>query len=283
MALLDASLFSSSSSSGDDVIVVENSLLVAENGTGTDSDFPDLSFGQVSVYVVHKGDTLSDLAQMFNVSVNTIVWNNNLSGKSLTPGQELIILPISGLKHIVKKGDTVESIAKEHKGDASEILGYNRLSKTDVLKIGDELIVPDGEVARHVAEGNQLPRLAALLSRIRLPDGYLMKPISKYVRTQGVHGYNGVDMAAPVGTPIYASHDGKVVISRNSGWNAGYGNYVVIEHEDNVQTLYAHMSYALAVQGAEVSKGDIIGYVGNTGKSTGPHLHFEVRGAYNPF
>ncbi|HRH55479.1 MAG TPA: M23 family metallopeptidase, partial [Candidatus Paceibacterota bacterium] len=101
--------------------------------------------------------------------------------------------------------------------------------------------------------------------------------------SQGIHGWNGVDMSAPSGTPIYAAAGGTVIVSRVGGWNGGYGNYVVIEHAGGVQTLYAHMATDSVSVGETVSRGQNIGTVGNTGQSTGYHLHFEVRGAKNPF
>ena len=102
-------------------------------------------------------------------------------------------------------------------------------------------------------------------------------------KTQGLHGYNGVDIGAPNGTPIIAAAGGSVVVSRNSGWNGGYGNYIVIKHENGTQTLYAHMSEIVVVSGQSIVQGQVVGSVGSTGKSTGSHLHFEVRGAKNPF
>jgi murein DD-endopeptidase MepM/ murein hydrolase activator NlpD len=101
--------------------------------------------------------------------------------------------------------------------------------------------------------------------------------------TQGLHGYNGIDIGVPTGTAIYAAAGGTVIISRNSGWNGGYGDYIVISHDNGVQTLYGHLSRTVVQTGARVEQGDIIGYSGMTGKATGPHLHFEVRGAKNPF
>jgi murein DD-endopeptidase MepM/ murein hydrolase activator NlpD len=102
--------------------------------------------------------------------------------------------------------------------------------------------------------------------------------------TQGVHGRNAVDLAAARGTPIHAAAGGTVIIAKNSGaWDGGYGNYVVVTHDNGSQTLYAHMSHSLVAAGQTVSSGQIIGYVGMTGLTTGPHVHFEVRGAANPF
>ena len=109
-----------------------------------------------------------------------------------------------------------------------------------------------------------------------------MRPVDG-PRTQGLHGYNGVDLASPSGTLIRAAASGDVIVSKSSGWNGGYGLYAVIRHNNGTQTLYAHNSLNLVTVGEHVVRGQIIGRVGSTGKSTGPHLHFEVRGARNPF
>lgn len=96
------------------------------------------------------------------------------------------------------------------------------------------------------------------------------------------HSYNGVDLVNVCGTPVYAWDDGMVTTS-TMGWNGGYGTYIIISHPSGTDTLYAHLSRLSAQKGAEVRKGDLIGLMGTTGRSTGCHLHFEVRGAENPF
>lgn len=116
-------------------------------------------------------------------------------------------------------------------------------------------------------------------------SGYFGNPLNGAGRlSQGIHGHNGVDFSAPSGTPIYAAASGSVTtVKSGGGWNSGYGNYVVISHPNGSSTLYAHMS-SVAISGGSVSKGQLIGYVGNTGQATGNHLHFEVRGGMqNPF
>jgi murein DD-endopeptidase MepM/ murein hydrolase activator NlpD len=110
-----------------------------------------------------------------------------------------------------------------------------------------------------------------------------MRPIVGGVRTQGIHGYNAVDLAAPVGTSLMAAASGEVIIAKVGGYNGGYGSYVVIRHGNGSQTLYAHMSRVDARVGQVVSQGEVIGAVGSTGRSTGSHVHFEIRGAANPF
>ena len=114
--------------------------------------------------------------------------------------------------------------------------------------------------------------------------GYFIEPLAAgiYHKTQGLHGHNAVDLGAPKGTPIMAAASGEVIISR-MGWNGGYGNYIVIQHNNNTQTVYGHASKLLVSEGDMVKQGEIIALLGSTGESTGPHLHVEVRGGKNPF
>jgi murein DD-endopeptidase MepM/ murein hydrolase activator NlpD len=199
-------------------------------------------------------------------------------------GQTLIILPVSGVQHLVKKGDTIESIAKKYKGDAAEIRDFNDLSVADVLAVGDTIIIPDGETATIVFSPGASKSVATYPSY----QGYYAHPLPTVrKKTQGIHGYNGVDLAAPQGEMVLAAAEGTVIISRfrtaGNPWFGGYGNYIVVEHQNGTQTLYAHLHAVYVSVGVRVSKGQPIGEVGSTGKSTGPHLHFEVRGAKNPF
>lgn len=266
-------------SGGGDVIIVDDSALLPETGpSGEEYGKARPSSDQISLYVVHEGDSLSQIAKMFDVSINTIVWGNNLRGSTIKPGQTLVILPVSGIRHTVKTGDTLAKIAKTYKGDLEEIIQYNNLSENASLAVGGIIIVPDGEapqtatIAGSSVKGTSYPHY----------EGYYIRPV-KGVRSQGIHGYNAVDIAAPSGTPIIAAASGIVIISRDSGWNGGYGDYVVVAHDNGTQTLYSHMSRVVAKIGQVVSQGEVIGYVGSTGRSTGSHLHFEVRGARNPF
>jgi murein DD-endopeptidase MepM/ murein hydrolase activator NlpD len=171
-----------------------------------------------------------------------------------------------------------------------EVAEFNELAVSATLSVGDEIIVPDAELAAPVAP----KRVASNIEKnptAKLHDaggpsypGYYIRPIKTGTRTQGLHGYNAVDLAAAIGTSIYASAKGVVIVSSSNGsWNHGYGNYAVIAHPNGTQTLYAHMSQNLVSVGEQVSQGDIIGKIGLTGKTTGPHIHFEIRGAKNPF
>ncbi len=261
--------------------VVEGNALVADAGplgTDTETTIHKPTSDQISIYVVREGDTLSQIAEMFNVTVNTIKWGNGLSSNTLKVGDTLVILPISGVKHTVAKGDTIASVAKKYKGDIEEIMAYNNLQKGDALAVGSVIIVPDGEV---VASPSSMRPAGS--SGLKEYVGYYLKPVAGGIKTQGLHGSNGIDLGARIGTPILATADGEVIISRVGGWNGGYGNYIVIRHTNGTQTLYAHNNKNYVSVGDTVKQGDVIAEVGTSGKSTGPHLHFEVRGAKNPF
>jgi len=268
---------------GGDITIVGGALL-AENGpSGTirDVEEREVNPDHISVYVVREGDTLADIAKLFGVSVNTIMWANDLKSRTVKAGDQLIILPVSGVQHTVVKGDTLESVAKKYKGDVEEIAQFNDLSEDAKLVVGETIMIPDGEVpAPKPASSGVKPKIKGSGPSYA---GYYGRPIVGGRRTQGVHGYNGVDLVSSYGASVYAAAAGQVIVSRNYGYNGGYGSYIVIKHSNNTQTLYAHLSGNLVYQGMNVEKGQIIGAIGNTGKSTGPHLHFEVRGAANPF
>jgi murein DD-endopeptidase MepM/ murein hydrolase activator NlpD len=238
--------------------------------------------GEISVYVVRPGDSLSQIAEMFDVTTNTILWANDLpSATAIRPGDTLVILPVAGVRHIVKAGDTLSSVAKRYEADADEILSYNQLASAEAISIGMTLIVPGGNVPAPVVSRPAGSGVSATNSATG--GNWLSHPAPGTIKTQGIHGFNAVDFAASVGTPIRAAAAGEVIVSRSSGWNGGYGHYIVIRHSNGVQTLYAHLSRNDVGVGAYVTQGQVIGAMGNTGRSTGPHLHFEVRGARNPF
>lgn len=237
----------------------------------------------ITIYTVHAGDTLESVAKMFGVTPNTIMWANDLTSKKLKEGVQLTILPVSGLRYTVKKGDTIKSIAKKYKGDIDEILIFNGISGDVALKTGDSLLIPDGEITVEKIDTPKTKAKAKIYANLPLYDGFLIRPITGGVRTTGLHGHNAVDLASKIGTPIMAAASGTVILSKFGGWNGGYGNYVVIKHANGIQTLYAHTSENLVSVGDTVSQGQVIAKMGSTGKSTGPHVHFEVRGGRNPF
>lgn len=250
-----------------------------------DIDYP--TNDTISVYEVKKGDTLSGVAKLFNVSKNTIVWANDLKSQSLHVGDILVILPMTGIKHTVKKGDTVSSIAKKYKADVEDISKFNGISLDADLSVGDVVLVPEGELAVTTTQssGGKSVVKSKLLDvySYSAPDGFLIRPVVNGHKTQNLHGHNGIDIGAAQGTPVLASAGGRVIIAKVGGYNGGYGNLIIISHQGGIQTVYAHLSSVFVSSGQTVAQGQTIGSVGNTGRSTGPHLHFEVRGAKNPF
>ena len=283
------------SKGGGDITIVNDSALLASSGpAGSLADVEETTVhtnnGHISIYVVREGDTLSDIAEMFNVSVNTIRWGNDIArSESIQPGQELVILPVTGIKYTVKTGGSLRDIIDLHGGNLEEAVEFNGFDADEHLAAGTEVIIPSGELAEPKAVVKvATTRYSAAPASPRGTNapsyaGYYLRPLTGGTRTQGIHGYNAVDIGASPGTPILASASGSVLIAKHSGWNGGYGQYLVIKHQNGTQTLYAHASEVLVWAGQDVVQGQVIGYVGNTGRSTGPHLHFEIRGAKNPF
>lgn len=270
---------------GNITIVNDNALLPDVGPLGSIADVEDQKNqnDQISIYMVREGDSLSQIAKMFGVSVNTIIWANNIKrGDLIKTGQTLIILPISGINYTVKDGDTLAGIAEKFKGDADEIIQFNNLPLDGGLAVGTEIIIPNGETALPVYSSGYVQREVGGAGG-PLYSGYYLRPISNGRKSQGLHGYNAVDLAAPCGEPILAAASGDVMIARSYGWNGGYGKYIVISHSNATQTLYAHNSENIVSTGWHVVQGQVIGYIGATGNSTGCHVHFEVRGAANPF
>lgn len=262
------------------------------------------SSGQIVIYTVQKGDTVSTIAERYGISTNTIRWANGIKkNDSIREGQELVLLPVTGIQIEVKSGDTVSTIASRYGADREEIANYNGFDIDEILKVGEKIIIPDGELGaeetkspaktiskivsssksskEEVVAKKENPSSSAVAKRKEL-EQYFIRPVDGVV-SQRSHGpYEAYDIANKIGTPVYAMADGVVVIAKGSGWNGGYGNYIVIRHPNKTQTLYGHLNSVSVTPGQSVSQGQKIGELGNTGRSTGPHLHFEVRGDPDP-
>lgn len=247
----------------------------------------------ITTYVVKSGDTISDIADQFGVSINTIRWANDIPTKStVRVGQKLVILPITGLRHKVVKGDTIASIAKKYKSDSEDIASFNGLESGDKLVAGEYIIVPNGEMNIPSEQIKKKPTKSSdgkgPLVNIQVnTSGYYSKPVINGILTQGYHDqYRALDISLPrgqaMGAPILAAAPGTVIVAKPSGFNGGYGQMIIIQHDNGTQTLYGHLSSVKVSVGQQVSRGDVIGGMGSTGRSTGPHLHFEVRGAITP-
>lgn len=235
---------------------------------------------EITHYVVQPGDTIFGIAAQYGLAPETIMWANGRFVEDnpdlLRVGQELAILPVDGVYHQVGGGDTVEKIAAVYKVEPAAIINYslNELDPNDPqIVAGQWLIVPNGTkpyVARTVvAYSGPIPQDASRGS------GIFGWPTAGQI-TQGYWDrHRALDIGAWNGAPVLAADSGYVVAA---GWDdAGYGRMVVIDHGNGFQSVYAHMQVYYTEVGDSVAKGELIGEVGSTGNSSGPHLHFELR------
>ncbi|HEY67251.1 MAG TPA: peptidoglycan DD-metalloendopeptidase family protein [Thermoflexia bacterium] len=232
----------------------------------------------VITYTVQAGDTVQAIANLFGLQPTTIMWANPAIEDApdlLRIGQEVIILPIDGVYHTVAEGETLETIAEKYKVEPEAIATceYNHLEPPDYsIEEGMRLIVPGGEkpyVPKVVtAYTGPVPEGARGTGRFQWPV--------LGVITQGYwYGHRAIDIGAPTGSAVLAADGGFVSFA---GWtDVGYGYLIVIDHANGFATYYAHLSNVYVFEGQAVKRGQVIGAVGSTGWSTGPHLHFEVR------
>lgn len=230
-------------------------------------------------HTVKQGETLSSIAQKYNITLETILLANEISKTTkIKPEQKLIILPTEGILHMVENGESISSIAQKFKSTSDEIISFNELKDANDIFIGDILFIPNGRLPK-VSPTPTAPSK----EYIHVASDYFICP-TKGVITNGLHYVNAIDVANKKGTPILAAAAGTVQQSKYA-WPSG--NYVTILHANGVVTYYGHLSYATVVPGEQVKQGEIIGYMGNTGLvislgGDGSHLHFDVRGATNP-
>jgi murein DD-endopeptidase MepM/ murein hydrolase activator NlpD len=239
-------------------------------------------------YEVNPGDTVSSIANKFDISTDTILWQNDLTETTkIKPGQVLEILPVTGIARDVRKGDTVYSIAKKFDVDPQQIVNFPFNSyvndETFELAIGQVLIVPDG-VKPNVRPTSPRIRQTTPDAGTVVASGNFVWPASGSISQRFVWYHKGIDIANRSTPNILAADSGKIVVA---GWpdGYGYGNRILIDHGNGFRTMYAHLSRVYVVSGQSVNRGDAIGKMGSTGRSTGIHLHFEVisNGSYlNP-
>lgn len=261
---------------------------------------------QEIVYRVQAGDSVFGIAQSFNLKPETVLWANydilNDDPHMISIGQELIIPPTDGVLYKWKEGDTIEKIAATFKADPQDILLYpgNKLDLANpVIEPGTYVMIPGGSREFRTWVVPTIPRGPAGVNKSiygpgacdtsaggAFGTGTFVWPTRNRVLSGNDYwpGHLAIDIAAYTGDPIYAADSGVVVYAGPVG--GGYGNMVMIDHGNGYQTLYAHLSAWNVRCGASVSQGQVIGQAGSTGRSTGPHLHFEVRylgGFVNPW
>lgn len=249
---------------------------------------------EVVEYTVKSGDSISTIASDFDISVNTILWENGLTAYSLIrPGDKLVILPSTGINHKVVKGDNLNSVATSYGVEPETIVIANKLSDDQKLVVGQKIFIPGGR-KKYVAPATPKPATSsynpiAVIKDLINPDAGSTPANKMFWPAKGVitqyytWRHHGLDIANKQGTPIYSCESGTIVYA---SWSkAGYGNMVEVDHGNGKHTRYGHF-YQISVKvGDKVERGQVLGLMGTTGKSTGPHLHLEVRinnVTYNP-
>jgi hypothetical protein len=249
-------------------------------------------------YRLQEGDDLLVLALEWGIdseAISCVTRSGQEPLSGLLPGQVIMIPNPRYRCHTVQPGETVEQIAQDYSVAVETLLDepWNQVeTDAEALKPGRRLLILDGNrpdlASLHLGPG--MAGSAALSQPSAPPDatppkqpavwpygdGQFIWPLPQGVISQGFRaGHRALDIAAPIGTPVYAADNGIVL---KSGYTTdGYGGRVIIDHQIDYITLYAHLSQALVEAGDVVQKGQLIGYVGSTGNSTGPHIHFELR------
>lgn len=276
-SFLEAPLSANGESQGSAIIFTDSATAVG--ATHPFSNVIPIRQGLMK-YKVREGDTLSGIAAQFGISLETLKWANLSVGSVISPGQELTILPVSGILYEVGDGDTIEGVAARYHLDPELIKKYNPDYITLLESSGQTIILPYAKPINRWAYINKYRKSLPNL------DSYFTLPARGWNWGE-LHYYNAVDIAASCGEPVYASAEGLVIeASSENRWNDGYGNYVLIEHPNRTKTRYAHTLKNLVAEGDYVLQGEkvaLIGKSGNTHGPTGCHLHFEVYGARNPF
>ena len=232
----------------------------------------------VITYTVQAGDTIQSIAGEFDLDPTTIMWANPAVEDApdlLRIGQEIVVLPIDGVYHRVEEEDTLTSIAETYHVERRAIVAckVNNLDWSDqAVGVGDALIVPGGEKPY---EPRKVTAYAGPVPEGARGTGAFQWPVLGTI-TQGYwYGHRAIDVGAPTGSAVVATDGGFVSFA---GWtDVGYGYLIVVDHANSFSTYYAHLSNIYVAVGQELRRGQVIGAVGNTGNSTGPHLHFEVR------
>jgi len=246
-------------------LLVTALLILAQSQSVVQAEFPR-DFNQ---YVVRVGEDLWSIGAQVGVDPQELAAANNMDlYEALQVGQKLV-LPKAGEKtHRVKAGENLSTIAASHGITLFSLLQANESISPDKLKVGQSLKLP---VSRIVASRSYQDPEASLSSGFDWP---VIGPITSVFGTRKGEFHEGIDIAAESGVEVQAARGGTIIYS---GWITGYGLTVKIDHGDGVSTLYAHNSRLLVKQGESVSTGQAIAEVGSTGRSTGPHVHFEVR------
>lgn len=268
---------------GDILVTDQDGYLVKANPQTHSSS--RIGLNDYAVHTVASGETLSKIAKEYGVSLETIMWENNLYNPNmLRIGQSLLVPPVNGVSYNVQANDTLEKIAKKYGISVDTVIAQNNL-ESEIIQKGQKLFLPGARplqsaVVVRASGASRAGRIAAAPSSA-IPAGG--KPFifpTKGKLTQGYRaGHYAFDIADSGKPPVWAAGSGVVEKASSGTWGGGYGNHVIIDHGNGLKTLYAHLGSINVYEGQTVGQGDVVGVMGNTGRvygKTGIHLHFEV-------
>ncbi len=240
-------------------------------------------------YEVQSGDVIGSISTKFGLKIATVLWANNLTARSyIRPGDILKIPPADGVMYTIKRGDTIGKIAREFAVDQEKIITFNQLDQNGAsISIGEQIFIPGAQKASTVQTSLAIApsKITETIRKVAAPppsvdtpagSGYIWPTKERRINQYYGLRHTGVDIHGKIGYPNYAVKAGTVKTSQ-CGWNGGYGCYVIVDHGGGVTTLYAHNSQLMVAVGDAVDQGTVVGLLGSTGRSTGPHLHFEIR------
>ncbi|MDA1316514.1 MAG: M23 family metallopeptidase [bacterium] len=229
-------------------------------------------------HTVADGETLASLASRYDISVDTIKWENNLSSDLIKPGEILDIPPVTGIVYTVAAGDNIYAIAKKYNIDAQGIVNFpfNDFVDQDTFQLnpGQTLYLPDGTISPKPTTQTGQQYFAQAQAGLQGTSSFIW-PASGTITSYPSWWHMALDIANSSAPAIIASDTGTVTYAGCLGW--GYGCHIIVDHGNGYQSLYAHLSSIDVAAGQAVSKGQRIGLMGSTGQSTGTHLHFEIR------
>lgn len=260
--------------------------------SSTKEESKDVKNAEIINYTVKAGDTVKTIADLYGVNTTTIAVSNGISeNTALKEGQALRFPSVNGVLYKVNNNETLWDIALVYNKNVNELIKVNSLENPNKLKLNQELFIPDANKLLKVKDNSDnrllaktetpqktLSRGGSISSAIKASSTKVAWPLRGSITSPfGIRSrdnHTGIDISASIGTPIKAASNGKVVYA---GWQDGYGNLLIIQASSGLQTYYAHTSKILVNLGRTVSEGQVVAEVGMSGRTTGPHLHFEVR------
>lgn len=272
-----------------DVLIADNDgyLLKINPQTGSSSR---IGLTDYAVHTVESGETLSAISVRYGLKAETIMWENNISNvNSIKSGQKLLIPPVDGISYTAMKGDTLEKISKKYNIVGDAIVAQNALNSTTISE-GQSLFLPNARpiggakttvvAAKNVGTAGK-QAVGNLTGSDSVPVGAkpFIYPTSGKITNGFKRGHYAIDIADRSKPAVWAAGSGTVIKASSGTWGGGYGNHIIIDHGDGLQTLYAHLDHLTVANGDTVSSGQVIGQMGNTGRvygATGIHLHWEV-------